>query len=106
MDYDDIKLEDYIGKPALLEQTAEECVELAHACLKLARKIRGVNPTPKTEQDCVDALVEEIADVSICLDQIIQMSNIVSYEAIDSQYAIKQERMEKRIQKFIEEKGE
>jgi len=32
---------DRIGKPALLEQTAEECTELAHACLKEARRLRG-----------------------------------------------------------------
>ena len=31
-----------IGKPALLEQTAEECAELAHACLKEARRLREV----------------------------------------------------------------
>lgn len=39
---------DYIGKAALLEQTAEEASELSQACLKMARKIRGENPTPKT----------------------------------------------------------
>ena len=30
-------LQEVIGTPAMLEQTAEECVELAHACMKLAR---------------------------------------------------------------------
>ena len=44
-----------IGTPAVLEQTAEECVELAeaitsllrlaHACQKEARRLRGENPT-------------------------------------------------------------
>lgn len=29
-----------IGKPAMLEQTAEECAELAHACLKEAQRPR------------------------------------------------------------------
>ena len=32
---------DYIGLPALLEQQAEECSELAQASLKLARYIRA-----------------------------------------------------------------
>lgn len=36
------------GEPALLEQLAEECSELAQAALKLARLERGENPTPKT----------------------------------------------------------
>lgn len=37
-----------IGEAALLEQLAEECAELAHVALKMARIIRGENPTPKT----------------------------------------------------------
>ena len=41
-----------IGSAAVLEQLAEESAELAQAALKLARKLRGVNPTPKTEQEC------------------------------------------------------
>lgn len=36
---------DIIGEPALLEQTAEEAIEFGHACQKLARKLRGENPT-------------------------------------------------------------
>lgn len=36
-----------IGEPALLEQLAEECSKLSQAALKLARKLRGENPTPK-----------------------------------------------------------
>lgn len=45
-----------LGEPALLEQLAEECSELAQAALKLARKERGENPTPKTEEECVENL--------------------------------------------------
>lgn len=58
---------DRIGLPALLEQTAEECAELAHACLKEARRMRGDNPTPCTDKECGDAVEEEMADVKICL---------------------------------------
>lgn len=36
-----------IGTAALLEQLAEESAELAQAALKMARKIRNENPTPK-----------------------------------------------------------
>lgn len=59
-----------IGLPALLEQTAKECSELSQACLKYSRKLRGENPTPKTEQDCVAALMEEISDVRLCIAQL------------------------------------
>lgn len=37
-----------VGKPAMFEQLAEEATELAQATLKMARKLRGENPTPKT----------------------------------------------------------
>ena len=38
---------DRIGKPAMLEQTAEECAELAHACLKEARRLRRLDEAGK-----------------------------------------------------------
>lgn len=56
-----------LGEPALLEQLAEECTELAQAALKLARLERGENPTPKTEEECVKNLLEELADVNLCI---------------------------------------
>ena len=61
---------DRIGKPAMLEQTAEECAELAHACLKEARRLRGENPTPCTAEECKAAIMEEMADVALCLDML------------------------------------
>lgn len=45
-----------IGTAALLEQLAEESAELAQAALKMARKLRNENPTPKTHADCVSNL--------------------------------------------------
>ena len=56
-----------IGEPALLEQLAEECSELAQAALKLARVERGENPTPKIEEECVENLLEELGDVNLCM---------------------------------------
>lgn len=61
---------DIIGAPAALEQCAEECSELAQACLKLARKLRGENPTPKDESALYAALEEEIADVELCIGEV------------------------------------
>ena len=59
-----------LGEPALLEQLAEECSELAQAALKLARLKRGENPTPKTEEECVKDLLEELGDVNLCMSVI------------------------------------
>ena len=56
-----------LGEPALLEQLAEECSELAQAALKLARLERGENPPPKTLDECFKALIEEMADVNLCI---------------------------------------
>lgn len=65
-----IGLVDKIGLAASYEQLAEECVELAHACLKEARKLRGENPTP-AEKPAIDAKVEEEAtDVLLMLDEL------------------------------------
>ena len=62
-----MKIIDEIGVPSMLEQLAEECSELAHASLKLARKIRGENPTPKDIPELLLNLKEEAADVDLCI---------------------------------------
>lgn len=56
------------GEAACLELLAEECNELAHACLKMARKLRGENPTPASMPDLIKAIHEEIADVELCIE--------------------------------------
>lgn len=58
---------DMIGTAAALEQLAEESAELAQAALKMARKLRGENHTPKSRADCIANLQEEIADVELCI---------------------------------------
>ena len=51
--------------PELLAGLAEECTELAHAALKLRRVYDKTNPTPVLEDDALDDLYEEIADVKL-----------------------------------------
>ena len=74
---------DTIGLPAVLEQLAEECSELAQASLKYARLLRGDNPTPKTEQECLEALTEEIADVDLCISELMMEGLVDSNKVID-----------------------
>lgn len=62
---------DEIGRPALLEGLAEEAAELAKAALKLSRKLRGENPTPMTEKECILNLTEEIADIELYIGQLV-----------------------------------
>lgn len=54
-----------VTEAALYEQLAEECVELAHAALKLARIKRGENPTPVSVEKAMGAVVEEFTDVRL-----------------------------------------
>lgn len=76
------KIVEKIGMPALLEQCAEECSELTHACLKLARKMREENPTPKTDEECVAAFIEEVADVQLCIKTIVESELVCSEDDI------------------------
>ena len=81
-----MKIIDEIGVPSMLEQLAEECSELAHASLKLARKIRGENPTPKDIPELLLNLKEEAADVDLCMhllekEDILYTDEILATEA-------------------------
>lgn len=70
---------DRIGLPAMLEMLAEECNELGHASLKYARALRGENPTPKSFNECAEALAEEVADVLLVVEQLtgtVQLHNV------------------------------
>lgn len=88
-------LAEKIGEIAMLEQTAEECTELAHACLKLARKMRGENPTNRREEDLKDNLAEEIVDVRICLDEILAL-DMIAKEDLKEWYVTKKHNITNR----------
>ena len=90
-----------LGEPALLEQLAEECNELAQASLKLARGERGENPTPKAKIDCEEALMEEIADVHLCIGVI--STHFECYNKLDDIEISKRERW---VQRIREARGE
>ena len=91
-----MRLIDEIGEPALLELVAEECVELAHAALKLARVERGENPTPRTREGCRRKVEEEWADVMITLSELAEAS-WTDPKIYQEFYDEKQKRMEERI---------
>jgi hypothetical protein len=57
-----------LSKEELLAQLAEECAELGKAALKLRRVYDGKNPTPVKRAEAYRNLVEEIADISLCLE--------------------------------------
>lgn len=51
---------------ARFEQMAEEAAELAQACLKYARVLRGESPTTKTAEEALAAVVMERSDLETC----------------------------------------
>ena len=95
-----MKIIDEIGVPAMLEQLAEECSELAHASLKLARKIRGENPTTKDIPKLIESLEEESADVSLCM-YLLMKEDIIDADICDQ--AI-DDKMQRWIDRIKEEK--
>lgn len=56
----EIKIFDALPEEEILAQMAEECVEASKAALKLRRVRCGVNPTPVSEKDAFENLVEEL----------------------------------------------
>ena len=87
---------DEIGLPAVLEQTAEECAELAHACLKLARILRKENPTPAQKIDVLEKIEEEAADVDVCIEALTQ-ADVIAIDGLCYRANDKFERWKNRI---------
>ena len=58
---------DCLSTEELLCQLAEEAAELSHAALKHRRTLSDTNPTPVSKEDSIKNLLEEIADVKLCL---------------------------------------
>lgn len=54
-----------LSEEARYEQLAEEAAELAQAALKVARIMRGENPTPMSIEEARKNLVEEYSDVTV-----------------------------------------
>lgn len=72
----------YLPDVELLCQLAEEANELAQAALKLRRAIDGTNWTPKTLQECKDALAVEIADVENALAALDFGTTLLDYDKV------------------------
>lgn len=84
-----------LGKDNLLWQTQEECGELIKAIGKYNRA-RGVGQkTETTLEEALDNLIEEVADVEICIEQLKYIMNIegeveerkdVAFEKVKKRY--------------------
>lgn len=59
-----------VSELSRLLQVGEECAELAADIFKYLRKFTDDNPTPKSEQEILDNIKEEITDVMLCVDTV------------------------------------
>lgn len=87
-----------LGKAEILCQLAEEAAELSQAALKLRRALTQKNPTPVTVEEAEEHLLEEFADVNVCLDVLFEGEEDDTY--VDSVYdraCIKEARWASRI---------
>lgn len=88
-----------LPKAEILAQLAEEASELAQAALKLRRAIDKENPTPKSQVEATDDLIEEIADVQLCLEILFYGSELDTLDdKITLSKAAKKERWAKRLE--------
>jgi NTP pyrophosphatase (non-canonical NTP hydrolase) len=92
------KILEKLGRAPVLEQLAEEDAEVAQAALKLARIIRGENPTPKTSYEAEEALEEEMADVSVCMRVLAIESIVIDVENVEKIAEIKMKRWLNRLE--------
>lgn len=84
------------GTPALLEQVAEECMELAHACIKAARKIRGESYTPDCWPGLSYKIHEETADVINSID-VLHYNGTLDYDMVSEIANAKMARWSDRV---------
>ena len=85
------------GEEYIYRQLAEECCELAQACLKDIR-VENQELTVETKRGVGKVLVEEIADVLICIGQVIEASGYPPMwieDAIKDKVQRTKERLEK-----------
>ena len=90
-------LVDKIGIMATYELAAEEATELAHACQKLARCLRGDNPVfGYTGDELVMDMHEEFADLIICYNSLKRVGALDSDVVRELRHE-KEKRMRERL---------
>ena len=83
-----------IGRAAMLEQMGEEAAELSKAALKLARVLRGENPTPTTKEEAEKDLIAEFTDVQHCAGELKMETDWLQIDA-------KNRRFKKRMDEMV-----
>ena len=85
-----------VSQTSRLMQVAEEAAELIQAAAKLARIKAGDNPTPISQDEAIDNLVEEIADVNSAIAAL-RLDDVLSSGEVEERQREKIDRWYKRI---------
>ena len=86
---------DMLDRRAKLEQVAEECGELAQACLKLIRAEGNGNPCRISKDEAMQQVIEEIADLCLAATEVasdLARDRPDIYSTISAIYESKKER--------------
>lgn len=83
-------IREHVDRCTVIQQLAEESIELGNAALKLVRVIDGSNPTPITLNDAEKHLVEEYTDLML-------VAEVLGLKVDLDIYETKLERWKKRI---------
>lgn len=86
------KIKNKIPVMERLAGLAEECSELAQAALKLRRVYDQTNPTPVPEDDAIQHLYEEVADMSLYLNLL-----DINWNSVREIMRAKEKRWEERL---------
>lgn len=86
-----------------LIQLAEECSELAQASLKLVRALE--HDTPVSEIEARKHLIEEIADVNVCMLALIDEPSKIAIEAMMRGKATRWEKRLRQKERIYEPKA-
>lgn len=87
----------------LLVELSRKVDKLGHAALKLRRALSTTNPTPITPEEAYRNLIEELGDVSLCLN-ILGVNNSKDLLAVQRVMTEKAERWAERIREVQHEK--
>lgn len=89
-----------LPREVLLQQLAEECAELAQAALKNVRVLDGRNPTPIKRPEAFNNLIEEYADVLLCME-VLGMETTEVHSIIRETQSEKLTRWKQRLQQNV-----
>ena len=88
---------DNLSEETILRQLAEEAAELAQAALKMCRVLDGTNPTPITERQARNNMLEEIADVQNAFNAYAYKKRIDFSQSVEEIVSEKRYRWEDRL---------